>query len=65
MNNENTSLASYKLISLGPESYVEKYDAGFEFPRLNEKGKEKLNSEIENGKITLPIKEKAGTKCQL
>jgi len=49
MNNENTPLAPPRPISLGPNDYAEKYDVGFKFPSLNEKGKKKLKFKIETG----------------
>jgi len=59
LNNENTSFASPipRLISIGPNDYVEKYDVGFEFPSLDERGMESLRCEYENrGKVSTPIK---------
>ena len=45
-----------KLISLGPDSYVEKYDVGFAFPKLDEVNRQKLKLEIEEaGQVLMPI----------
>ena len=53
MNSENRHP---KLISFCPDNYVEKYDVGFKFPKLDEINRQKLKLEIEEaGQVLTPI----------